>query len=121
MLNTKENFNQLDATLAVNEIDNEAAATIQGGADLIIYRDYGDKSTWLGQFNTKSPYELSKTANDAISGVIINKGTWKFFKNAGFEAKNGPYDSFTLNAKPGEWQAIPKDFNDKISSFRKLP
>ena len=33
MLNTKENFNQLDATLAVKELDNETAATIQGGWD----------------------------------------------------------------------------------------
>ncbi|WP_322685052.1 hypothetical protein [Nostoc sp. DedQUE07] len=76
MLNTKENFNQLDVTLAVKELGNEAAATIQGGFDLIAYDGFNGKGSVLGEFNFGK--SVLGAGNNRISSVRINAGRWKF-------------------------------------------
>ena len=107
MSNTKEYFNQLDATLGLKELDNETAAAIQGGYDLEVYRhaNFVDR---LGSFNYGSP-GLSSNANDQISSFIINSGQWRFYEHANYRGA-----SFVRG--PGRWN-VPSNFNDRISSI----
>jgi len=110
MSNTKEYFNQLDATLAIEELDNETAAAIQGGHGLEVYR-HANLGDHLGSFNYGSP-GLSSNANDQISSVRVNSGQWRFYEHANYQG-----ESFVLGT--GTWN-VPSNFNDRISSLRKV-
>lgn len=105
----QEYFNQLDATLAVNELDNETAAAIQGGHDLEVYRhaNYGDR---MGSYNIGwSDLSSKANANDQISSVIVNAGQWRFYEHANYQGA-----SFVVGR--GGWN-VPSNFNDRISSI----
>lgn len=111
MLSTKENFNQLETTLCVQELDNETAATIQGGWALEVYR-HANLTDKLGSFNQRSP-GLSSNSNDQISGFNINAGTWRFYEHANYK---GAY----LELGPGRWHLAGHSFNDRISSLKRV-
>ena len=123
MSNTKQNFNQLDATLAVKELDNEAAAAIQGGDALELYGDSFLRSdSYLGGFNFGGKTKLSSKANDKISSIKINEGLWRFYEHenyggASIELKPGTYNDlhyFNLRYSPFT------TWNDQISSFKRV-
>jgi len=107
MSNTKEYFNQLDTTLAVQELDNETAAALQGGHDLEVYR-HANSVDRLGSANYGWP-RLSSNANDQISSVKVNSGQWRFYEHADYQGA-----SFVLGR--GAWN-VPSNFNDQISSI----
>jgi hypothetical protein len=108
MLNTK----QVEATLAVEELDNEVAAAIQGGSALTLYR-HANGNDWLGSFDT-SLSALSSNANDQISSVHVNYGSgWRFYEHANY---GGGFLDFTT---PG-LHNLPSWFNDTISSWKRL-
>ncbi|MDZ8238729.1 hypothetical protein [Nostoc sp. ChiQUE01b] len=90
MLNTKEYFNQFDVTFAVEELDNEAAATIQGGYDLIVYDGYNGTGEVLGEFNFGKA--VLGAGNNRISSVKINAGRWKF---SDWYYYSGQFEEFT--------------------------
>ncbi|MEH2448089.1 MAG: hypothetical protein V7K18_20650 [Nostoc sp.] len=115
MLNTKEYFNQLESTLAVKELDNETAAIIQGGYDLIAYSEPNGKGV-LGSFNLGSP-KLSTKGNNKISSVRINKGVWRLYNFFNYNTKGG-YETLGPN-KPGEVWNLNR-FDNKTSSLRKI-
>jgi hypothetical protein len=107
MLNTK----QVEASLAVEELDNEVAATIQGGADLEVYRHVNAKDL-LGTFNFGSS-TLSSNANNQISSVRVNAGRWRFYEYPHYIGRVWEITNRGLyNAPP--W------FNDTISSLRRF-
>jgi hypothetical protein len=107
MLNTK----QVEATLAVKELDNEVAAAIQGGYDLTLYRHINGRD-WLGSFNTRRPV-LSSNANDQISSVHVNDGGWRFYEHANYR---GNFWDVTTRGLHN----VPSWFNDRISSWKRL-
>jgi hypothetical protein len=107
MLNTK----QVEATLAVEELDNEVAAAIQGGYDLQVYR-HANGNDWLGSFDT-SLSALSSNANDQISSVHVTKGGWRFYEHANY---GGNYWDVTNQGLHN----VPSWFNDRISSWWRL-
>lgn len=107
MLNTK----QVEATLAVEELDNEVAATIQGGANLEVYRHINGRDL-LGTFNVGSS-ALSSNANNQISSVRVNGGRWRFFENFNYGGRIWDVTTRGLHN-------VPSWFNDKISSFRSI-
>jgi hypothetical protein len=118
MLNTKEYFNQLNATLAVNEIDNETAANIQGGWNMQAF-DNDNYTGLLGSFNYGGKKKLIH--NDQISSIIIRKGQWRFYKDANY--KGAAYTLGPLaNGQPAYYKLGPgsKYLNDQISSFQKV-
>ncbi|MEH2289033.1 beta/gamma crystallin-related protein [Nostoc sp.] len=118
MSNTKEHFNQLDA-IAVTELDNEAAAAIQGGAALTVYQDVG-LANQLGEFNIGKG-RLSASANDEISSIRITEGRWKFYEDAN-------YKGAAIDFGPGNYDLTSYKFgflgirswNDNISSFKRI-
>lgn len=110
MLNTKKHFNQLDATLAVKELDNETAAAIQGGASLTLYDDADSRlDQTLGSFNFGGKKSL--ISNDKISTIVINDSTkWRFFLNKDYKG-----DAKTFGR--GTHRLTGTKFNNAISSF----
>lgn len=110
MLSTKEHFNQLETTLAVKELDNETAATIQGGYALEVYIHINFRDR-LGRAN-RGWSRLSSNANDQISSVKINSGRWRFYEHANYKGA-----SFVRG--PGRWN-VPSNFNDRISSIERI-
>jgi hypothetical protein len=107
MLNTK----QVEATLAVEELDNEVAAAIQGGYDMEVYRHIGGRDR-LGSFNFGRDV-LSSDANNQISSVLVNAGRWRFFEYPNYL---GRFWTVTTRGR----HDVPSWFNDKISSIRRI-
>jgi hypothetical protein len=107
MLNTK----QVEATLAVEELDNEVAAGIQGGYDMKVYR-HVNSGDWLGSFNFGKDV-LSSDANNQISSVLVNAGRWRFFEYPNYLGR------FWTVTTQGEHN-VPSWLNDKISSIRRI-
>jgi hypothetical protein len=109
MLNTK----QLDATLAVNELDNQTAAAIQGGAAMTLYRHANLTGDILAAFDGGGVRTMSSNADNQASSVRITEGKWKFY--------DLPYwvplgQSVELGV--GVWNFV--GLNDKISSLRRI-
>jgi hypothetical protein len=111
MLNTKEYFNQLDAILAVKELDDEVAATCSGGKiyfggsdpDVLLFEDknYGGDVLKINATNGDGDGNLDNSAfgsgwNNKTSSITIKRGTWQIFQNDGYKGK-----SKTL--KPGKY------------------
>jgi hypothetical protein len=107
MLNTKE----VEATLAVEELDNEVAAAIQGGCDLQIYK-HANGIDWLNDID-ESRTSLSSNANDKISSVRVGVGRWIFYEHANYGGRS-------WEAPRGKLSNVPSWFNDKISSIRRI-
>ncbi|MEH1836677.1 MAG: beta/gamma crystallin-related protein [Nostoc sp.] len=109
MLSTKENLKQLDATLAVKELDNETAAAIQGGYALEVFDDY-NYTDRIGSFNVRSP---QVKANDRISSIQVNAGTWRFYVDADYK---GTY----FEVGPGRYSLFNYPLDNKISSLKRV-
>lgn len=116
-------FTELTGIAGVQELDNEAAAAIQGGDALELYKDTGvfGASGLLGSFNTGGKRRLSSNANDQISSIVIRDGRWRFYENenyggASLEFGPGRYDLplYVLRFNP------PTSWNDQISSFKRI-
>ncbi len=93
--------NQLEAIAVVNELDNETAATIQGGWDLLAYNNNTGTGNPIGKFNHGTSV-ISAVNNNKIGSVRINAGRWKFsdlYYGLGQSvriAKNGLHNLATL-------------------------
>ncbi|MEH2289035.1 beta/gamma crystallin-related protein [Nostoc sp.] len=130
MSNTKENFNQLDVTLAVKELDNEVAATCSGGApkfytggsnpDVILYDDinFGSKAAlpinaelYGGDSNLDNS-AIGSGWNNRTSSIKVIRGTWKIYRDSG-------YKGTVVTLKPGSYPN-PKAFglpNDSLTGI----
>ena len=113
MLTTKKYFNQLDATLAVNELDNQTAAAIQGGAAMTLYRHANLTGDILAAFDGGGVRTMSSNANNQASSVRITEGKWRFY--------DLPYWNplgRSVELGVGVWNFV--GLNDKISSLRRI-
>lgn len=63
--------------LAIHFLNDEVAATIQGGWDLLVYDNNSGTGEPIGKFNHGSSV-LSSVNNNKIGSVRINAGRWKF-------------------------------------------
>lgn len=111
MSNTKEYFKQLDA-IAVKELDDEVAATIQGGKyALQVYKD-PDFRNLLGEFNL-SPGRLPPRLDNQISSIRINRGRWKFFDHPNLQGTSVVFGR-------GAYSDLSKGLDDKISFIQRI-
>ncbi|AUB40082.1 putative alpha-1,6-mannanase, GH76 family [Nostoc flagelliforme CCNUN1] len=116
MLNTKQNFNQLDATLAVKELDNEVAATCSGGA-AFLYQDDGFTGRRL-RFNEGSDDLGVYGFNDETSSIAITGNrSWVFYPDINNQGR-------PVTLPPGEYNLSQlrgrRIQNDTISSLRRI-
>jgi hypothetical protein len=109
MLNTKDNFNQLKTSLVVQELGNEDAAAITGGANLELY-DTNNFDQRLGSFDYGGKPRLIH--NDQISSIIVRAGQWRLYEHADYKgyAKTYGKGRHVLNAR----------LNNKVSSFQEV-
>jgi hypothetical protein len=92
---------------AFEELDNEKAAAIGGGAKIELYRD-SNFGGFLGGYNTASA-RLSPAANDKTSSIKVNEGVWALYEYANFRGQSIMYAQGS--------HKIPSWFNDKTSSL----
>ncbi|MBN3905528.1 MAG: hypothetical protein HWQ35_02765 [Nostoc sp. NMS1] len=118
MLKTKQDFKQLETTLVVKEVDNETAATIQGGWDLAAYRDI-NFGTRIVSANSSLP-TLPTEADNQISSIIINRGKWRFYDWSHY--RKYPNGGGYRDLGPGKYPWLPTYGvpNDWISSFSRF-
>jgi hypothetical protein len=116
MLKTKDDFQNLEATLAVKELDNQTAAAIQGGAAMTLYRHTNLGGDILAEFDGGGVRTMSSNANDQASSVTITEGEWAFYEDSEWNQLSIGEDSVVLGV--GSWNF--SGLNDKISSFRRV-
>ncbi|MEH2079243.1 MAG: beta/gamma crystallin-related protein [Nostoc sp.] len=122
MLSTKENLKQIEMDTIqqeplFTELTPEAAATVEGGADidyaLEVFKHSRETipNESLGSFD-RGKKELSPGADNQISSVNVRAGRWIFYDRPG-----GGGLSWVVT-KTG-FQNVPLWLNDKISSIRR--
>jgi hypothetical protein len=111
-------FQNLEAISALNALEDEAAATCSGGADLELYED----ANFGGQRRDINVGQVSYLGffNDKTSSIKINSGTWEFYNDADFN-KNLPGLPIT-RLGPGEYSGVSEAGikNDELSSVRRI-
>lgn len=125
MINNTKAWQNLEAISSLNILEDEAAATCGGGADIEIFVDANFQGESRG-FNDSNPSltntgrvtingKLVDSFNDKISSIKVNSGVWEFFSEANFQ---GP--SVVLGA--GEYPGVTEVgiTNDSLSSFRRI-
>lgn len=90
MLNAKEYFNQLDATLALEELGDEVAATCSGGVALL-YQDDNFKGRGPLRFYDGESDLRKWNFNDQTSSIKIEGNElWAFYKDINFKPDGKP-------------------------------
>lgn len=111
----KDNQHELTAKFeapAFTELNDEAAAAIQGGANLELY-DTNDFKGLLGSFNHGGKPRLIH--NDQISSIIVRKGKWRLYEHADYKGFAKTYGRKNI-LFPGKY-VLPPELNNKVSSF----
>ncbi len=121
--------NQVEAILAIKELDDEVAATCSGGVhypgsndpDVILFSDSNARGRTLrlnasGGDGFSNLRDTNLNFNDVTSSISIIRGTWTFYKDAGY---NNPEDTlgpgqYTVGGNFGKLQ------NDSISSLLRI-
>ncbi|GAA6623678.1 peptidase inhibitor family I36 protein [Scytonema sp. NUACC26] len=110
--------NQFEEISAIQELNNEAAASCSGGK-ITVYRDRDFKGDSLTFYNKDGDLRYNKEGinlNDAISSVVIEGNeTWAFYRDPGYKSLAGSLHG------PGRYSfvkyyGIP---NDLISSLKR--
>lgn len=117
MSNTKECFKQLDAILAVEELDDKVAATCSGGRviiggsnpDIILRDDEPSRKREL-RINGDIPNLAKYQFNDVTDSISIKRGTWAFYKDEN-------YGGQLFVGKPGSLRLLGKN---SISSLKRI-
>jgi hypothetical protein len=120
MSNLNDKFNALYSVDSVQDLTNENAAALTGGADVTIYDGEnftpgmdGVKESNQGIKDLKALDFNNKTSSLKVDGVV-NQKAWRFYSRANFE---GDY----IDVKPGEELAmLPQGFDNRISSFQAI-
>jgi Beta/Gamma crystallin len=117
MSNINNQVTSLDnAMFGIEDLSCNAAANVQGGAAMTLYRHANLQGDVLGSFNGGGLRSLSSNANDQISSVRITEGKWQFFSESNWI--NVPFKKDTVTLGPGTRNFVR--LNDKISSFRRV-
>lgn len=129
MSNIKEYFKQLDAILAVKELDDEVAATCSGGRviigglnpDIILRDDEAPRSLELprrGELRINAsigegiPNLAKYQFNDVTDSISIGQGTWAFYKDENYRGQS-------VIRKPGSLPLLGP-LKNSISSLRRI-
>ena len=110
---------EFEAT-AIQELDNETAAAIQGGYNLELY-DNEDFTKRVGSFNYGGKKKL--IADNKISSIVVKDGLWRFYEKPNYDESGGAYTLGTLeDGKPAYYKLGPGSayLNNQISSFQRV-
>jgi hypothetical protein len=117
MSNINNKTQDLFALDTVQDLDNESAAAIQGGAKAVeLFADSDFRTKIIdADFNDPNLGDNINRANDSTTSIKINRGEWIFYSGSNFRGhsvtlKQGQYANVGLRLIP----------NDSISSFRRV-
>jgi Beta/Gamma crystallin len=113
MSNINNKTQDLFALDTVQDLDNESAAAIQGGAAVELFAD-SNFGTPLVRTNEGSA-NVGDGVNDRTTSIIINRGKWRFYTDSNFRG-------VSADLGPGRHSNIGLGIipNDSITSFKRL-
>lgn len=100
---------------AVNELNDEVAATCSGGARVQVFTgpNFSGTASTIVDSNVS---KLSSVFNNKISSIKVLSGKWTFWSNANFSGKG-------ISLTPGNYRNLARysdgAFNNVISSFKR--
>ena len=109
--------NQVDLLTEFTEmkdISNDSAASIQGG--YVNLYDLRNQKVWLGKFHWGSK-KLSSRANDDVSSIYIQEGTWDFFEHKNYRGRR---IRLSAAVNGGKYNLRDYGFDQKMSSLRRV-
>jgi hypothetical protein len=106
-INQTNNLYTIDT---VQDLSQESAAAIQGGAEIVVYTDadFRGKSLILRGNNANGQHQFLGAFNNSISSIKVLSGTWQFFTNSN---RTG----LAQTLKPGNYRRLDAQMNDTIS------
>ena len=113
MSNINNQTNNLYTIDTVQDLSQESAAAVQGGAALELYDDSDfRKLLVVTNANTRN---VGNDVNDRITSIVVNQGRWRFYTDSNFR-------SVSADLGPGRYPNIGLGIirNDSISSFRRI-
>jgi hypothetical protein len=106
-INQTNNLHTIDT---VQDLSQESAAAIQGGAEMIVYTDanFRGNSVRLSANDANTQRQLIGKFNNSISSIKILSGTWQFFTN-------NDRSGLAQTLGPGNYNRLDPRMNDTIS------
>jgi len=106
-INQTNNLYTIDT---VQDLSQESAAAIQGGAEIIVYRDadFRGNALKIRGDNANGQYQFVGAFNNSISSIKVLSGTWQFFTNS-------DRTGLAQTLGPGNYRRLAAQMNDTIS------
>ncbi len=107
----------------VQDLSNESASTVSGGADVTLWNNTNFTGTKIAS-NAKVPdlkaskFKFDNKASSVAVDGKVNKKKWRFYVNPKYDTKGGYFD-----VSPGKRVSLTGSlakFNNKISSFQAI-
>lgn len=97
----------------MQDLDNESAAAIQGGAAVELFADSNFRKPLVK--TDEGSANVGDGVNDRTTSIIINSGKWRFYTDSNFRGVStdlgrGRYSNIGLGLIP----------NDSITSFKRI-
>lgn len=113
MSNINNKTQDLFALDIIQDLDNESAAAIQGGAAVELFNDSNFRKPIVK--TNRGTRNVGERANDRTTSIIINSGKWRFYTDSNFRGVStdlgrGRYANIGLGRIP----------NDSITSFKRI-
>lgn len=113
MSNINNQTNNLYTIDTVQDLSQESAAAIQGGAAVELYDDSNFRKRLVS--TDSGTRNVGNNVNDRVTSIVINQGRWRFYTDSNFRGVSadlgpGRYPNIGLGIIP----------NDSISSFRRV-
>jgi hypothetical protein len=98
---------------AVEDIDHESAAAIQGGAAVELFADSNFRNRMVS--TDRGSANVGDGVNDRTTSIKINEGKWRFYTDSNFRG-------VSTDLGPGEYSNIGLGTipNDSITSFERI-
>ncbi len=113
MSNINNQTNNLYTIDTVQDLSQESAAAIQGGAAVELYADSNFRNRMVS--TDRGTPNVGRGVNDRTTSIVINQGVWEFYTDTNYRGVStrlgrGRYANIGLGTIP----------NDSISSFRRV-
>ncbi|MBW4532863.1 MAG: beta/gamma crystallin family protein [Pleurocapsa minor HA4230-MV1] len=113
MSNINNKTQDLFALDTVQDLDNESAAAIQGGAAVELFADSNFRKSMVK--TDEGSANVGDGVNDRTTSIIINSGKWRFYTDSNFRGV-----STTLGVGRHANVGLGSIPNDSITSFRRI-
>lgn len=120
MVNSSNQEKELHLLSDVEDLPFDAAASIQGGAAMELYRHPNLKGDRLAAFDGGGVRSMSGNANNQATSVRIEEGRWQFFDLPGWPSIFGRPIGRAVTLGRGTYDFRSFKLDDRVSSFRRV-